>query len=67
MPGAQGIDAYKRGDFDEAITIFDKALLGTVEGAARVSLISNRAHAYEKVSFYALTSQSIWLMWVINL
>jgi hypothetical protein len=59
VPGAQGIDAYKRGDFREAIAIFDKTLLGTLEHATRVSLISNRAHAYEKVSFYALTWQPI--------
>ena len=50
VPGTQGIDAYKRGDFREAIAVFDKTLLGNLEHAIRVSLISNRAHAYEKVS-----------------
>lgn len=49
VPGAQGISAYKRGDLREAIAVFSKTLRENLEHSIQVSLLSNRAHAYEKV------------------
>ncbi|KAF8321199.1 hypothetical protein DL93DRAFT_2152445 [Clavulina sp. PMI_390] len=48
-PGSQGVAAYHRGDFAEAVAIFSKVLRSTIEHGHRISILSNRAHAYEKV------------------
>lgn len=52
VPGAQGISAYKRGDLREAIAVFNKTLRENLQRSTQVSLLSNRAHAYEKVLGY---------------
>lgn len=59
-PGSQGIDAYRRGDYMAALAIFNKALNGgDLDHATRLSLTSNRAHAYEKVCSYRQRGLSI--------
>ncbi|KAF8321310.1 hypothetical protein DL93DRAFT_1637729 [Clavulina sp. PMI_390] len=48
-PGEKGVAAYKRGDLVTALRVFHETLQGELTRSERISLLSNRAHVYEKL------------------